>query len=363
LGFGHSEARVSISLNSDNENKLIDEYQVFIRYKSKDEKTFTASIGFDLSNDYSDDFEDLGLEEWGIDLTYPISRTPSETAEGVRRHISRRVLDHIKDNPKLTQKVAGSSNVWRPDRSNYGYTFGKNKGLIKKLVDWLDKGSIGTKLDFLVDIGKLDKKIEGGTLVFVNSFLNYFSNSRVDFYMIIGIDNANEINKWLSYETLIERIPFIVVNRKGIKRDLNIDWYTKKPHRYFENDGIIESSSTEARALLSKERYNLKKINKLLDIDVYNYIIENNLYNKEVKKEKEEILGDIRWHAMSDQSFREIRDHKLLIKTEIAIRICNSKNIDHNNIAEMYEEGVLAWAILNDPNYRENYGTEMRNMQ
>jgi len=210
---------------------------------------------------------------------------------------------------------------------------------------------------------ELDKKIEGGTLVFVNSFLNYFSNSRVDFYMIIGIDNANEINKWISYETLIERISFIVVNRKGIKRDLNIDWYTKKPHRYFENDGIIESSSTEVRELLNKERYNFKKINKLLDIDVYNYIIENNLYNKEVKKEKEEILGDIRWHAMSDQSFREIRDHKLLIKTEIAIRICNSKNIDHNNIAEMYEEDVLAWAILNDPNYRENYGTEMRNMQ
>ena len=40
----------------------------------------------------------------------------------------------------------------------------------------------------------------------------------------------------------------------------------------------------------------------------------------------------------------------------------NSKNIDHNNIAEMYEEEVLAWAILNEPNYRENYGTEMWNM-
>jgi hypothetical protein len=161
LGFGHSEARLSISLNSDNENKLIDEYQVFIRYKSKDEKTFTASIGFAGTDEYSDDFEDLGLEEWGIDVTYNIGRSPAETAEGVRRHITNRVLDHIVNNPKLTQKVAGTSKVWRADRANYGYTFGKNKGLIKKLVDWLDKGSIGTKLDFLVDIGKLDKKIEG----------------------------------------------------------------------------------------------------------------------------------------------------------------------------------------------------------
>ena len=203
---------------------------------------------------------------------------------------------------------------------------------------------------------EINKKIEGGTLVFVNSFLNYFGNSRVAFYMIIGLDNANEINKWISYETLIEKIPFIVVNRKGIKRDLNIDWYTKKSHRYFENDGIIKSSSTAAREILNEERYNLKKINKLLDIDVYNYIIENNLYNKEVKKEKKEILGDIRWHTMEDQSFREIPDHKLLIKTEISIKICNSKNINHNNIVEMYEEEVFAWAILNEPNYRENYG-------
>jgi len=177
LGFGHSEARVSISLNSDNENKLIDEYQVFIRYKSKDEKTFTASIGFAGTDDYSDDFEDLGLEEWGIDLTYPISRTPSETAEGVRRHISRRVLDHIKDNPKLIQKVAGTSKVWRADRANYGYTFGKNKGLIKKLVDWLDKGTIGTKLDFLVDIGKLDKKIEGDKPLYSAKNRNTFEPS------------------------------------------------------------------------------------------------------------------------------------------------------------------------------------------
>jgi len=170
LGFGHSEARLSISLISDSENKLIDEYQVFIRYKSKDEKTFTARIGFVGTDEVSgDDFEDLGLEEWGIDLTYPIGRTPSETAEGVRRHISRRVLDHIKDNPNLIQKVAGSTRVWRADRSNYGYTFGKNKGLIKKLVDYLDSGVIGNKLDFLEHIGKLKSKVVDGKKLYSHS--------------------------------------------------------------------------------------------------------------------------------------------------------------------------------------------------
>jgi len=181
LGFGHSEARLSISLNSDNENKLIDEYKVFIRYKSKDEKTFTASIGFSGTEEYIDEnnFIDLGLEEWGIDVTYNIGRSPAETAEGVRRHIATRVLDHIVNNPNLVEKVAGTSKVWRADRANYGYTFGKNKGLIKKLVDFLDKGEIGTKLDFLESIGKLKSKIVNGKKMYSHSSSEqYFPSSQ-----------------------------------------------------------------------------------------------------------------------------------------------------------------------------------------
>ena len=179
LGFGHSEARLSVSLESDTENKLIDEYQVFITYKSKDDRTFSASIGF-MGNDEvaGDDFEDLGLEDWGIDVTYNLGRTPADTAEGIRRHIVTRVLDHIKNNPKLLQKVAGSSLVWRPDRFNYGYTFGKNKGFIKKLVDYLDAGTIGTKLDFLESLGKLKTKIVDGKKLYSRSGDNYVPSSQ-----------------------------------------------------------------------------------------------------------------------------------------------------------------------------------------
>ena len=161
LGFGHSEALLSISLNSDaGDNKLIDAYRLFITYKSKDEKTFTASIGFMGDDDVKrDDIEDLGLENWGIDVTYNIGKTPAETAEGVRRHIASRVLDHIVNNPKLTQKLVGTSKVFTP---TYGYTFRQNKGWVSKLVKFLDSGKIGTKLDFLVDIGYLEKITQDG---------------------------------------------------------------------------------------------------------------------------------------------------------------------------------------------------------
>jgi hypothetical protein len=176
LGFGHTEGVLTISLSSDEDNKLIDEYNIFITYKSKDEKTFTASIGFGSTDEVSsDDFIDLGLEGWGIDTTYYLGKTPAETAEGVRRHIAHRVLDHIVNNQKLIQMVAGTSKVFTP---TYGYTFGKNKGWVKKLVDYLDKGKIGTKLDFLMDIGYIEPVIKDGQKGYKKSKGNHFYKPR-----------------------------------------------------------------------------------------------------------------------------------------------------------------------------------------
>lgn len=180
LGFGHSEGYLSISLDSNEENKLIDEYQVYITYKSKDELEFTVSIGFAGKDGVSgDDFEDLGLEGWGIDTKYYFAKSPAETADAVRRRIAASVLNYIVNNPKLTQKIVGTSKVWRPDRANYGYTFEKNQGLIKKLVDYLDDGTIGTKLDFLESIGRLNSKIVDGKKLYshLNSN-NYLPSSQ-----------------------------------------------------------------------------------------------------------------------------------------------------------------------------------------
>ena len=180
-GFGRSEGILLISLDSDKEDITIDEYDIFITYKSKDENLFTASIGFAGPDSMASDenYIDLGLEGWGIDVTYRLEKTPAETAEGVRIHIASRVLDHIANNQNLTRKVAGTSNVWRPDRFNYGYTFGKNKGLIRKLVDYLESGTIGTKLEFLETIGKLKTKIVNGKKLYSHSKNdNYFPSSQ-----------------------------------------------------------------------------------------------------------------------------------------------------------------------------------------
>jgi hypothetical protein len=203
LGFGHSEAKLSISLYSVDGGKLIDEYRVFITYKSIDNDSFSASIGFMGDDEVSgDDFTDLGLEDWGIDTSYTIGRNLAATAEGIRRYICSRVLTHIQNNPALVQKIAGTSKVWNPNRSSYGYTFSKNKGLIKKLVDFLDKGDIGTKLDFLVSIGKLKSKTidgkkyysKGGNYLPSSNWRGYFSSFFASAKMA-GILNYRKIGK------------------------------------------------------------------------------------------------------------------------------------------------------------------------
>ena len=175
MDFGHSTGWVTISLiDSKSNSRFFDEYQMFIIYKSKDSKSFTASIGF-MSNDDIHNV-DLGLEGWEINSTYNILKSIEGTAENVRSHIAHMVLDHIEINPKLAQKVGGETKVWRKNLSS-GYTFGRNKGLIKKLVDYLDSGyDNGTKLDFLEYIGTIKSRVVDGKKEYARSGTNTFLN-------------------------------------------------------------------------------------------------------------------------------------------------------------------------------------------
>lgn len=160
LGPGHAQGNLSINLNG----TLIDEYSVFITYKPIDSKSFRASIGFmGKDPDNQENFIDLDLEGWGFDSKYLITNTSEFIADSIRNHITSRVGQHIQNNPKLEKKVIGDKKVFRP---TYGYTFGKNKGWVKKLVDYLDAGKIGTKLDFLQDINYLEKVSKDGKAMF-----------------------------------------------------------------------------------------------------------------------------------------------------------------------------------------------------
>jgi len=149
---------------------------------------------------------------------------------------------------------------------------------------------IAEKKDSIITVSSFEiyNKIEGGTLAFIKKLreLDPFNPNldlafKIKLYMIIGLDNANTIDKWINYKELIETVPFIVVSRKGITRDINVDWYMKEPHKFLDAVDIPETSSTEVRNIISNSGYNkLGKLMELLDKDVLDYIIENNLYKK-----------------------------------------------------------------------------------
>jgi hypothetical protein len=178
---GHATASLVIWLTSPNgDHRVIDSYEVYVLYEPHGERSVEFGVSFAGDDDLTgDDVIDLGLENHDLDAVAPIPSSYNIASDAIKNYILKNILNYIKDNPELTQKVAGTSKVWRPDRANYGYTFEKNKGLIKKLVDYLDAGTIGTKLDFLESIGKLNSKIVNGKKLYSHlNTNNYLPSSQ-----------------------------------------------------------------------------------------------------------------------------------------------------------------------------------------
>jgi len=115
-------------------------------------------------------------------------------------------------------------------------------------------------------------KIEGGTYYFFDKLNNDKGFENYNFSMIIGLDNAKLFNKWFNYKEVQKMTRFIVVPRKGIVED-NQNWYLEKPHIYLNEGSIMEVSST-----LIRKDINNPEILNYLNLEVYNYILENKLY-------------------------------------------------------------------------------------
>lgn len=158
-----------------NQPPLLDEYMVFIACEPKKmDELRGVDFGFHLEGGDDEPRLNLELESVSGDAGFVLQNI-SSLSFSMSTAIMSQVIRNLRKNDKLLQ-YAHKSPV-RYANIRYGYTFGKNKGLIKKLVDWLDKGTVGTKLDFLTDIGKLDKKLEDGKALYSHKDKNSFSPS------------------------------------------------------------------------------------------------------------------------------------------------------------------------------------------
>ena len=149
-------------------NELLDRYLLFILVRFED-NFITMNIEFDGDDITSKIDTDMSGES--VLVTFGTEFFKSKTQEdgfrGIMNSVYRMGLGRLKTDNKFRALIfKDSKKVWYPNRLSYGYTFKQNKGLIKQLIDSINSGKKITKLDFLTDTGKLDKKEENGKALY-----------------------------------------------------------------------------------------------------------------------------------------------------------------------------------------------------
>ena len=179
---------------------------------------------------------------------------------------------------QLAQFVLDSTNtfdeVWLMPAYNHMY----NKDMVDS-EKRLEMCKIACKIDHRIKTFdfEIKHKLRGETYYFIKKLKEEKKLlDKYNFALIIGLDNANSFDKWVNYEELEKVAQFIVVPRKGIKRDYDVDWYLQKPHIFINSETpILDISSTEIRNMIKENNNN---IFNFLDNNIFNYIKTNNLY-------------------------------------------------------------------------------------
>lgn len=154
----------------------------------------------------------------------------------------------------------------------YQHRFSKNSSLISPdhRFNLIVEASMGCEIIKPFD-WEIRNRHNGSMFETMNKLVNEYPN--IDFHIVIGIDNANIIEKeWDRGNFLIEQFPFIVLKRKNVEETAN--WYKSLQHKVidFENS----TSSSDIRNAIMKGNFDFAK--SKLHPKVWNYIIEHNLY-------------------------------------------------------------------------------------
>ena len=154
-----NNAVMELNISVDEEN--IDSYLVRIVYEVTSDKII---FNIRYANDYFEPEFDFGIASVSTNLSIGTFHLQNPTNDSIKSifnelcyTIEKQVIYRMKINTKFMSFIHDNKSVWNPNRRSYGYTFKKNAGMVKKLVDYLDSGKTGTKLDFLTNIGNLEK--------------------------------------------------------------------------------------------------------------------------------------------------------------------------------------------------------------
>ena len=202
----HAQIEMKISVDEDN----IDGYYVYLSWDVI-EATFTAEIQFDFSfasddnfqPTFSADLDNTGYYNIKYNEAYIFSEgnPGQEVFEEICESISKRATYQLRNDNDFMSYIHDGKTVWSPNRSSYGYTFKRgDSGLIKQLVDFLESGKEGTKLDFLVDIKSLQKKEINGKPFYSHTSRNDWQIPSAFRGQLSGLFNSAKLAGILDYD-------------------------------------------------------------------------------------------------------------------------------------------------------------------
>lgn len=117
------------------------------------------------------------------------------------------------------------------------------------------------------------------TYFLINLFEEKYPN--YDFYFVLGSDLLPSFKRWEHGELMLEEYKFIIIPREGFE-ELDDSLY---PRHYVKSEAKVEdafaTSSTEVREILQWSNIvtHGAHLKKKLGQEVYDYIIENNLFS------------------------------------------------------------------------------------
>lgn len=98
------------------------------------------------------------------------------------------------------------------------------------------------------------------------------SHPNYQFHLMIGMDNAIKIDKWVGYPALLDVVPFVVFDRAGYTR--GDEWWHRPPHMYLPGANLQVASSEFRRMYEAHD----PEAAKLVLPETYLYVQANNLY-------------------------------------------------------------------------------------
>ena len=158
-----------------------------------------------------------------------------------------------------------------------------------------------------------------------------------ELYFILGSDNLKSFHTWKRYEYILDTYNLLVIKRKGINIDDELNKYMKYKGKLELVDlDLDETSSSKIREAFYNGDESYPKLH--LDINVYNYILKNGFYHKNYKE-------DTTNEFISDEEFLKNYNsdsyEKMSITTDITLFSVSDKKKTNYRQKALKAFGVL----------------------